>query len=52
LRELILEQARINENIYKKLARNGKILECINGKMNSFSSIVKDQHIFNKKIEL
>ena len=36
LRDLILEQARINENISKKLAFNDKILENINTKMDSF----------------
>ena len=36
LRDLILEQARINENISKKLAFNDKILENVNTKMDSF----------------
>jgi hypothetical protein len=48
---LILEQARINENISKKLASNDKILENINTKMDSFSSAIKDQLSYNKKIE-
>jgi hypothetical protein len=52
LRDLILEQARINDNISKRLAFNDKILESINSKMDSFSSSVKDQLSFNKKIEL
>jgi hypothetical protein len=52
LRDLILEQARINDNIAKRLAFNDKILECISAKMDSFSSAVKEQMIFNKKIEL
>jgi hypothetical protein len=57
LRELILEQARINENIFKKLAFNDKVLENINTKwivftkMDSFSSTIKDQLSCNKKIE-
>ena len=51
LRDLILEQARINENISKKLAFNDKILENINTKMVSFSSAIKDQLSYNKKIE-
>jgi hypothetical protein len=42
LRDLILEQARINDNIVKKLASNDKILEDINMKMNDFSSAIKD----------
>ena len=43
LRELILEQARINESISKKLAFNDKVLENINTKMDSFSSAIQDQ---------
>ena len=51
LRDLILEQARINENISKKLAFNDKVLENINTKIYSFSSAIKDQLSYNKKIE-
>ena len=51
LRDLILEQARINENISKKLAFNDKVLENINTKMDRFSSAIKDQLSYNKKIE-
>jgi hypothetical protein len=51
LRDLILEQARINENTSKKLAFNDKVLENINTKMDSFSSTIKDQLSYNKKIE-
>jgi hypothetical protein len=50
LRDLILEQGRINDNITKMLAFNGKILEGISAKMDSFSSAIKEQMIFNKKI--
>jgi hypothetical protein len=49
LRDLILEQARINDNILKRLALNDKVLESINAKMDSFSSAMKDQLSFNKK---
>ena len=49
LRGLILEQARINENISKKLAFNDKVLENINTKMDSFSSAIKDQLSYNKR---
>ena len=52
LRDLIWEQAKINENIFKKLASNDKVLENINTKMDSFSSAIKDQLSYNKKIEL
>jgi hypothetical protein len=51
LRDLILEQVRINDNILKRLAFNDKVLESINAKMDSFSSAMKDQLNFNKKIE-
>jgi ubiquinone biosynthesis protein COQ9 len=51
LRDLILEQARINDNIVRKFASNDKILEDINAKMNDFSSAIKDQLNHNKKIE-
>jgi hypothetical protein len=51
LRDLILEQARINDNILKRLAFNDKVLESINAKIDSFSSAMKDQLSFNKKIE-
>ena len=49
LRDLIFEQARINENISKKLALNDKVLENINIKMDSFSSAINDQLSYNKK---
>ena len=51
LRDLIIEQAKINESISKNLAFNDKVLENINTKMYSFSSVVKDQLSYNKKIE-
>jgi ubiquinone biosynthesis protein COQ9 len=51
LRDLILEQTKINDNISKKLASNDKVLENINTKMESFSSAIKDQLSYNKKIE-
>jgi hypothetical protein len=41
LRDLILEQARINDNIIKRLASNDKILEDINAKLDDFSSAKK-----------
>jgi hypothetical protein len=51
LRDLILEQARIKKNISKRLAFNDKVLENINTKMDSFSSTMKDQLSYNKKIK-
>jgi hypothetical protein len=39
-------------NIAKRLTFNDKILESINAKMDSFSSAIQEQIIFNKKIEV
>jgi hypothetical protein len=52
LRELISKQARINNNLSKKIVSNDKILESINAKMDTFSSAIKEQLNFNKKIEI
>jgi hypothetical protein len=51
LRELIEEQDEITNNLYKKLVANDKILEEINVKMDNFSESLKDQAIFNAKLE-
>jgi hypothetical protein len=51
LRDLILEKARINDNIIKRLASNDKILEDINAKLDDFSSAIKDQLNHNNQIE-
>ena len=51
MKDLVLEQAKINEDISKKLASNDKILENINNKMNNFSSAIKDQLSYNKILE-
>jgi hypothetical protein len=48
---LILQQARITENISKNLAFNDKVLENINTKIDNFSSAIKDQLSYNKKIQ-
>ena len=40
------------EGLCRKLASNDKILENINNRMDSFSSAIKNQHNFNKMIEL
>jgi len=50
-RDLILEQAKINENSSKKLAFNDKVLQNINTKMNSFLLPSKTNISCNKKIE-
>uniref|UniRef100_A0A0A9C8Z7 CCHC-type domain-containing protein n=1 Tax=Arundo donax TaxID=35708 RepID=A0A0A9C8Z7_ARUDO len=51
LKDLVLGQAKINENISKKLVANDKILENITTKMESLSSAVKNQLSFNKMLE-
>jgi hypothetical protein len=49
LRDLILEQARINENISKKLAFNDEVLENINTKIDSFSFAIKTNLAITKR---
>ena len=51
LKNLVLGQAKINENITKKLMFNDKMLENIKSKIESLSSSVKNQLSFNKMIE-
>jgi hypothetical protein len=46
-----LGQAKIKENLTKKLVSNDKMLENINSKIESLSSSVKNQLSFNKMIE-
>jgi hypothetical protein len=50
LTDLVLGQAKINENITKKLMSNDKMFENINSKLENLSS-VKNQLSFNKMIE-
>ena len=51
LKDLVLGQAKINENITKMLMYTDKMLENINSKIESLSSSVKNQLSFNKMIE-
>ena len=51
LKDLVLGQDKINENISKKLAANDKILESINARIEVVSSSVKNQLSFNKMLE-
>ena len=50
-KDLVLGQAKINENITKKLMSNNKMLKSINSQIESLSSVVKNQLSFNKMIE-
>ena len=47
----MLCQAKINENINKKLLANDKTLESLNIKIETLSSSLKNQLSFNKMIE-
>jgi hypothetical protein len=51
LKDLVLGQAKINENLTKKLIYNDKMIESINSKLENLSSSVKNQLSFNKMIE-
>ena len=51
LKDLALGQAKINENLTKKLMFNDKMIENINSKLENLSSLVKNQLSFNKMIE-
>jgi len=51
LKDLVLGQAKINENLTKKLVSNDKILKNINTKIDSLTFSVKNQLSFNKMIE-
>jgi hypothetical protein len=51
LKDLVLGQAKINENIAKKLMFNEKMLENINSKIEGLTSFVKNQLSFNKMNE-
>ena len=43
LRDLVVNQAKINEGINKRLLANDKTLELLTSKMDSLASTVKDQ---------
>ena len=47
----MLGQAKINENLTKKLSFNDKMFENINAKIETLSSSVQNQLSFNKLIE-
>jgi hypothetical protein len=51
LKDLVLGQVKINENINKKLLANDKSLESLNVKLETLSSMLKNQLSFNKMIE-
>ena len=51
MKDLVLGQAKINENIIKKLVSNEKMIENINSKIEGLTFSVKNQLSFNKMIE-
>jgi len=51
LRDLVVNQAKINEGINKRLLANDKTLGLLTSKMDSLASAVKDQQNFNKVLE-
>ena len=51
MKDLLLGQAKINENITKKFMYNDKMFENINSKLENLSSSIKNQLSFNKMIE-
>jgi hypothetical protein len=51
LKDLLLGQTKINENITKKFSYNDKMIGNINTKLENLSSFVKNQLNFNKMIE-
>jgi hypothetical protein len=51
LRELVLNQGKLMDNLSKKLASNDKMLETINNRMNNFSTAIKNLLSFNKMLE-
>jgi len=52
LKDLVLGQARINENLVKKLSKKDQMFFNINTKLGGLTLSVRDQLAFNKKIEL
>jgi len=51
LRELVLNQGKLMDNLSKKLASNDKTLETISNRKNGFSNAIKNQLSFNKMLE-
>jgi hypothetical protein len=51
LRDVVLDQVKINKNINKKLMANDKSLESLNVKLETLSSMLKNLLSFNKMIE-
>ena len=51
LRELVASQSKLLDQMTRKLVSNDKTLENIHTKMDTFASVIKNQHSFNKMLE-
>jgi hypothetical protein len=51
LKDLVLSQAKIIENLKEKLKNNDKMLELMNSKIEGLSASIKNQLSFNKRVE-
>jgi hypothetical protein len=51
LKDLVYGQAKINENVNKKIATYDKTFENLNIKIDGLSSTLKNQLSFNKMLE-
>jgi hypothetical protein len=49
---MISNQNKVIDTMSRKIASNDKLLENINTRMDSFTFAIKNQHGFNKMIEL
>ena len=51
LRELVVNQGKLMDNLSMKISSSDKILETMNTRMDNFATAIKNQHSFNKMIE-
>jgi hypothetical protein len=51
LRDLVVGQSKLLDQMSKNVASNDKVLKNINSRMDTFTSAIKNQHSFNKMSE-
>jgi hypothetical protein len=51
LRDVITDQVKINDDFSKRFQATNKLLESMNGKMDSFTVAIQNQPSFNKMLE-
>ena len=51
MRELVVSQSKLLDQMTRKLTFNDKTLENIHTRMDTFASAIKNQHSFNKMLE-